>query len=161
MSMAHLRDKLYEAGCGNVRTFLATGNVLFDVSESIAESTIRQKVRNVVEGFGLDNDVFMRTADDIGSVLIRNPFPDAAADRPNHLLVLFMDRFVDSLAQDKLASYKGPERWQISDREIFIDYRDGVGRSKLTAQRLERMIGQAGTARNINTCRKIVDACAG
>ena len=44
---------------------------------------------------------------------------------------------------------------QVHGREVFIDYLDSVGRSKLTPARLERLLGQPGTARNWNTLAKL------
>ncbi len=52
----------------------------------------------------------------------------------------------------------GPERLRGSGREIYIDYREGVARSKLSPAFLERVLQQSGTARNWNTLAKLCEA---
>lgn len=88
-------------------------------------------------------------------VLALNPMPHAATARPNHLLVLFLDRAPDPDTARALLAHGGPEPVEVHGREVFIDYLDGVARSKLTPARLERLLGQPGTARNWNTVGKL------
>jgi uncharacterized protein (DUF1697 family) len=49
----------------------------------------------------------------------------------------------------------GPEEIHVAGRELYIDYRDGLGRSKLTNTLIERTLGVAGTARNWNTVLRL------
>jgi uncharacterized protein (DUF1697 family) len=42
------------------------------------------------------------------------------------------------------------------DREIFVHYPGGSGRSKLDLAYFEKQLGLAGTARNWNTVTKLV-----
>lgn len=81
--------------------------------------------------------------------------PHAATARPNHLLVLFLDRAPDPDHTRALLAHGGPEPVEVHGREVFIDYLDGVARSKLTPARLERLLGQPGTTRNWNTVGKL------
>ena len=158
MSMAELRDGCAEAGLENARTLLATGNLLFETSASASRA--RASVRDVLSRHGLDNALFMRRPDELAAVLEANPFPDAALKRPNHLLVLFLERRVGESELRELEAYDGPERFEARGRELYIDYVDGVGRSRLTPAVLERRLGQPGTARNWNTVNKLVEAAS-
>ena len=54
-------------------------------------------------------------------------------------------------------SYKGPEMIEIRGPEVYLYYPNGVGRSKLTNAFLENRLDAAGTARNWNTLRKLVE----
>ena len=47
------------------------------------------------------------------------------------------------------------ERFETTDRAFFLYAPDGIGRSKL-AERAERLLGVPATARNLNTCQKLV-----
>ena len=97
----------------------------------------------------------LRTVPALRSVLALNPMPHAASARPSHMLVLFLDHppAPDRIAA--LAGHGGPEPVQVHGREVFIDFHDSVGRSKLTPARLERLLGAAGTARNWNSLQKL------
>lgn len=156
MSMRQLRDGCERAGLENVRTLLATGNVVFSSETDIAE--LGGRLTDILASHDLDNKVFLRRPGDLEDVVARNPFADAAVARPNHLLILFleMDPLPDQVAT--LLARQGPERMAVVGREVFIDYVEGVGRSKLTPGVLERSLGQPGTARNWNTVGKLIAA---
>lgn len=153
MSMADLRAACETAGLTAVRTLLASGNLIFRSARPATD--LVATLQRVLQSFGLDNRVFLRSTDDLRQVLALNPMPRAAAARPNHLLVLFLDRAPGPDAARALLAHGGPEPVQVHGREVFIDYLDGVARSRLTPARLERLLGQPGTARNWNTVGKL------
>lgn len=153
MSMAQLRDACVKAGFEHVRTVLATGNIIFSSAKPRVQ--VKQVLDQVIAEHGLSNEVILRCPQDLKAVLEINPFPDAVAARPNHVLVLFMEDAPTTDARPALAQYNGPERVHLTGRDVFIDYVEGVGRSKLTANRLERSLGRSGTARNWNTIQKL------
>lgn len=158
MSMQQLRDACSAAGFEDVRTILATGNLLFSSSRPLRE--LREQLASVIAAHDLENVVFLRQSDDLEAVLRRRPFPDAASARPNRLLVLFLEREPEPDAIAALRGRAGPERIEAGDRELFIDFAEGVGGSKLTPAVIERHLGQPGTARNWNTVRKLLEASA-
>ncbi len=71
------------------------------------------------------------------------------------MLVLFLERDADARAAGALEQYQGPEKIKVLGREVYIDYVDGISRSKLTGAVLEKQLGQPGTARNWNTIHKL------
>ena len=158
MPMSQLRAGCVEAGLKEVRTVLATGNVIF--ASELSESEIFRRLSKVVATFDLQNDVFLRRAQELKEVLAENPFPEASTERPNHMLVLFMSKQPTKSEIMAAHSFGGPERVRVIGKEAYIDYINGVARSKLTPGRLERLLGRSGTARNWNTIGKLVDqAC--
>ena len=157
--MAQLRDACDKAGLRRVQMVLATGNIIFSSAKSRLQ--IKQTLDQVIADHRLSNDVFLRRPDDPKIVLDTNPFPGAAAARPNHMLVLFVNGAPTANARAALAKYTGPEQVHLAGSEIFIDYIEGVARSKLTAARLERIMGRLGTARNWNTIQKLNSASKG
>ena len=156
MPMGALRRACEDAGLHEVRTVLATGNLVFQ--SPLPEGDLAATLRRVVAGFGLTNPAFLRSAAELRQVLALNPMPEAAQIRPNHMLVLFLDQPPPPDRIAALTAHGGPEPVQVHGREVFIDYLDSVGRSKLTPARLERLLGQPGTARNWNTLAKLAPA---
>jgi len=155
MSMQQLRDGCIDRSLKNVRTYIASGNLLFDSAYS--KTQINTLLVEVLAGHDLKNDVFLRRPRDLKAVVSSNPFPAAATSRPNHLLVVFMNKPM-SLATEKLFSeYAGPEQLHAHGREVYIDYVDGVGKSKLTPAKIDKLSGQPGTARNWNTVNKLIE----
>ncbi len=153
--MAQLRAAGEKAGFQDVRTILATGNLVFRTPEP--KDQVIDRLDRIVADHGLRNDVFLRQPFELAEALARNPFPEAADQRPNHMLVLFLEREVEETGSN-LMDHTGPEHIAVHGREVYIDYVEGVGRSRLTPALLERRLGQPGTARNWNTIGKLVQA---
>ena len=73
MPMAALRRACEDAGLDEVRTVLATGNLVFQ--SPLPEEDLAATLRRVVAGFGLDNPTFLRRAAALRQVLVLNPRP--------------------------------------------------------------------------------------
>ena len=150
LAMADLRNLCAEAGFERVETYIASGNVVF---ESAAPARrVKAALETRLQGFqGKPATVLLRTAAQIRAVLKANPFPSAA---PKHTNVIFLDQPPPS---DVLASVKGQtdEEIVVGEKEIFVHYPSGMGRSKLRLPAAE-----AGTARNMNTVVKLAEMAA-
>lgn len=155
LSMAQLRQACEAAGFQDVRTVLATGNVIF--RSPLPEPDIQRALTAIIAAHDLDNQVFLRQPADLRQAMAANPFPAAAKDRPSRLLVMFLGGPTQADGLPK--GYSGPEQLRAIGRDVYIDYPETIGQSKLTPARLERHLGQPGTARNWNTVGKILTAC--
>lgn len=159
MSMKQLARACSDAGLENVRTVLATGNIVF--SSLRTEADILGILSAVIAKHGLGNEVILRQPKQLQAVLDANPFPVASAERPNHMLVLFLAGAPSDANVASIKDRRGPENILAKGHEVFVDYVDGVGRSKISSAWLEKRLGQSGTARNWNTIRKLVDMTSG
>jgi uncharacterized protein (DUF1697 family) len=155
MSMQDLRESCVQAGLENVSTYIASGNLLF--ASPVSKSRLTALLQEILAGYDLENDIILRTPAELKAVVSAAPFPGAAKARPNHLLVVFLNNKLNKHATDKLAARDGPESILALDREFCVDYKEGVGRSKLTPALIERHLGQPGTARNWNTVNKLIE----
>ena len=54
-----------------------------------------------------------------------------------------------------------PEELRIGDRELYIHFPNGMGRSKLSVAAVERALGVPGTGRNWNTVTKLLEIAEG
>lgn len=158
MSMADLRADAEAQGLQEVRTILATGNLVF--ASRKGKASLQRLLEDVLTGFGLslpENAVFLLTPDDLRDAMVAVPFPDAAQDRPSRLLYVATTTPPDDAAQARIAAWdRGPERLRACGSGVFIDYAEGVGTSQLTPRRLETLLGQPGTGRNWNTLGKLL-----
>ncbi len=152
MPLRRLCEACAASELNEVSSYIATGNLIF--SSHVSEEILRRRITEAVAGFGLSNEVFLRRPAELNHAISRNPFPDAALERPGKLLVCFMDGAVSATG---LADYRGPERFKAIGRELYVDYINGVGTSKLTPAVIERRLGQRGTARNWNTIAKLAE----
>lgn len=157
IKMADLRGALADAGLAEVRTLLQSGNVVLR-SDGDDPVTVAAAVRSAAQtAAGVDCRVMVRDLAEMQDLLGRNPFPDAAADDPKRLLVMFLEDSAPKAGAETLRNaHRGPEEISVSGSEAFIHYREGIGRSKLTPAVLERHLGP-GTARNWQTVSKVMD----
>jgi len=162
VAMADLRRFFAEIGFGGAQTLLQSGNVLLD-AEPQSIGTLEELFERQSEArLGLPTEYLVRTADELGRIVDRNPFPRQATEDPSHLLVMFLKSVPLPDGADRVrAAIRGPEKIEVDGRNAYLVYPAGIGESKLTAAVIERELGARGTARNWNTLRKVIDRMAG
>ncbi|MEI5668544.1 DUF1697 domain-containing protein [Bosea sp. CCNWLW174] len=146
LPMSNLRDLCQKAGLGLVRTYIASGNVVFasDATEAEVKALLEEQLRAYA---GKPIGVLVRTAKELAAVSAGNPFPTAS---PNRTVVIFLDQ---PPHPGTLAGITGQDGEEVSVgvREIYVHYGDKMGRSKLSIPH-----AAAGTARNMNTVAALV-----
>jgi uncharacterized protein (DUF1697 family) len=161
VKMAELRAALEDEGFANVATIVASGNVLFDHAEA-ADATLEAQIASIVkERFGIDTFAVVRSKAQLEAAIVENPWVGKGEDKLVH--VHFLTGQPAPAAFEQLAADhqgRGPERLAAGDRALHVDYVDGAGNSKLTGDFIARRLGCKGTARNVRSIRRIVDAMA-
>jgi uncharacterized protein (DUF1697 family) len=155
--MADLRTLLDREGLGEVRTHLQSGNVIVTAS-SADPSRVSKVIEKVIgDWLGLSIRVIVRNREEMAKVVDSNPFVEAGMN-PTMLHAVFLE---SKPSVDRVAGLdpdrSPPDRFTVSDREIYVHYRDGSGRSKLDLSYFERKLGVSGTARNWNTVTRLLD----
>lgn len=159
LKSAELKAVVEGMGFTEVKTILASGNVVFEAGDAEPEALERDLHVALEKATGLKSEVFVRNRGEIAKLVEANPFPEAARERPSFLVVSFHREPVDKAAIARLAqSYDGPERMVVIDRELFTDFPDGQGRSNLIPAMQKAKLSQANTGRNWNTVQKLLAA---
>ncbi len=150
LPMAELRAIGEACGFGAVRTFIASGNMLFDSTAGEAEVAARL-VERLDRFAGKHIPVFVRSAAEMAELAAGNPFID---DKPSRVMahVIAEPPTAEMLAE---ATGVAGERMALGPRAIYVSYGEGIGKTrlKLPAVRL-------GTARNMNSVAKIAGMLA-
>jgi uncharacterized protein (DUF1697 family) len=145
--MTQLVAMCTKAGFADVRTYIASGNVVFEASH--AEKKVKAILEASLHAYaGKPGAVFVRTHAELAAILEANPFPKAA---PNRTMVVFLDEAPPKDAL-KLATGVKDEEMKLGKREIYIHYGEGMGSSKLKIPAATK-----GTARNMNTVAKLAE----
>lgn len=144
LPMAELAAACRAAGLTEVKTYLASGNVVFVGTGTEAEIVAALEAK-LSQRMGRPVAVMLRTADELSDALQRNPFADR---EPSRTLVFFLPKAL--VANDLAATGQKDEEIAAGGREIFVYYARGVGDSRLRIRAAE-----TGTARNLNTVRKL------
>ncbi|MFC3550433.1 DUF1697 domain-containing protein [Lysobacter cavernae] len=147
LPMAELRALCEAAGFAQVRTYIASGNVVLTSTATAAQ--VKAALEAQLAGYaGKPVGVLVRSATELAQVLADHPFPQAA---PNRVVAIFLDEAPPADALDTVKHRKG-EEIALGKREIYVHYGDGMADSKLVIP-----AAKAGTARNLNTIAKLVE----
>jgi uncharacterized protein (DUF1697 family) len=151
LSMTELKSMCESSGFVNPRTYIASGNVVFE--SNLSESAVKAKLEGCMAKYaGKTVDVLVRTGPEMAGVLAKNPFKSRAASRT---VAIFLD---ERAPKDTLKTITGQadEEVALGVREIYVHYGEGMGRSKLKIPAAAR-----GTARNMNTVAKLAEWASG
>lgn len=156
VSMPTLRTVLADAGFTAVKTYVNSGNVVLD-STLRSPAKVGQAVHDVVvEHFGVDTPVLMRTGAQLAQVLDWNPFPDAAAGHPHLVAVLHLSGEPEAAAVETfLAGDYAPVRVAHRGAEVVVDWHERFGRPKVDTAL--KKLGVQATARNWRTLTALVE----
>lgn len=150
LPMAELKAICEGLGFTDVKTYIQSGNVLF--RSDVSEAKVQKALENALaERMGKPPGVVLRGRGELQRIVDEAPFASA---KPNFLLVTFLPEPPPADALEKLVAPDG-EEVQISGREIYVHFPNGSGKSKLKLPALK-----PGTARNLNTVRKLAELAA-
>ncbi|MCH4888124.1 DUF1697 domain-containing protein [Acidaminobacter sp. JC074] len=148
VDMKSLKTLLEDFGLSHVKTYLNTGNVIFDGHISLGE------FEGLIEkNFGISIHVIIKESDELKAYSDNYHLSDG--DK-NAYITLF-DRPVDgyeSLIDEKK---KDDEVYEIKKDHFYFYAPSGYGKTKISNNFLEKKLDRTATTRNIKTIRKIID----
>ncbi len=152
LPMKELTALLEQLGCEKVKTYIQSGNVVFQTEQVnilALNGEIRQKIQ---ETRGFTPEILILAESDLGDAIQNNPFQ---TEEGKALHFFFTSRSPDAPDLDSLISLKSPsEEFSLKGHVLYLHAPDGIGRSRLAA-RVEKALGVPVTARNWNTVKKI------
>lgn len=152
--------KLHESlGLGNVRSYIQSGNVVFECDPKEVTELAERIGREMKRALGLEITVILRTREELQKVVEGNPFTDKDTDR---LHVAFLATVPLNVPQDRIDGAKaGPEELFVSGREIYLFCPNGYGRTKLSNNFFERVLKTTATTRNWKTVNRLLEMMKG
>lgn len=160
IKMADLKQKFEEMGLTKVKTYIQSGNILFESDEE--EVSLQNRLEHEIEAtFGITVPVILRTADEIKKVANNCPFSkeeisaaEATAEGES-LYVSFLARNPSLEGIEKLSTFKSPsEEYRVEGRDVYLLFGHSIRNSKL-ANNLQK-IDVSVTTRNWKTINKLV-----
>ena len=155
VKMSELAELCRSLGFVEVRTHLQSGNVVFSYSGKDTSEVGARMEQALKQRMDLDVAVFVRTGEELQCIISKNPF---RAKNRSRLHVTFLRTRPANIPMDKLNALRDRyEEFAIKDREVYLFLPNGIGRSKLSNNFLERMLGIKATTRNWNTVTALSD----
>ena len=156
LPMRDLVRELEALDCEDVRTFIQSGNAVFQYPEKNTAALGVKIAKKIEDRHGFRPRILILNARQLHKAIASNPFPDAEAEpRTLHLLFLASPPpapKIDALNGAKLSS----ERFQLTDHVFYLHAPEGIGRSKLAAN-VEKLLGVPATGRNWRTVMKLAE----
>jgi len=155
ISMSELRAMAQDLGYTDVASYINSGNLIINTPKKAA--TVEQEISKAIKNtFGHKIDVTVRTPAQLKKILSENPYPDG---NPSQVTVAFLTQAPPRDAKDKVAAIaKDYEPFTFAGQQIYVNYSQGLGRSKL-AEKFSAIIGVSSTVRNVRTVEKVLALC--
>ncbi len=159
LKMERLRELCGQLGMKNVRTYVQSGNVVFN-GAGTAPKWAQALERKLAGETRLPVTVLVKTAAEIAGVLAANPFLKEKGIDATRLHVTFLQQAPAKSAVEALAKIKaGADRFRWLGTEIYLHCPEGYGGSKLSNMAIEKVLGVRATTRNWNTVTKLCAMC--
>ncbi len=153
--MQELRELCESLGLSNPVTYLQSGNLVIDSEKSDAGEVASRLEQAILERFGFEVRILIRTESDFEELLGGSPFAQEGADE-SKIGVVFL---ADPAAEERLAEIasvkSGRDAFACAGTLIYLCCPDGFARTKLTIDLFERKLKTAATARNWRTVKAI------
>lgn len=167
VAAADLRAGAQDAGLHDARTYANSGNLVVtddpDDPTGAASAQATDRVTDALEAaladrLGTRVPFVVVPGPRLARLVEAVPFPDAARDEPARLLLHVGPQDVDADGVAALAAdHDGPKRVVAAQGVLYVHHVDGVGRSRLTGDRIDRAAGTWTTGRNWRTVTRLLE----
>lgn len=153
--MAELRTLLAEAGYGDVRTYIASGNVLLDGPRGAA--ALSASLEKLIAGaFGVTTTVILRTPRQLAGTVAAHPFGSTSETH-----VAFLSGRPAAAAAARLdGASPGSDNAVLAGSDVYLRLPRGVHGSRLSGARIESLLGVSATLRNWRTVVALAELAA-
>ncbi len=155
IAMADLRRVFERLGHGDVHTVLNSGNVAFTVGKRRGSESAARIEKAIANQCGVSTRVTVLKQKELKSAVGKNPFASVGHDPSRLLLMAFRDPGAVARVRPLLKERWAPEALALEGRVGYLWCANGVADSRLWPA-IGRVVGDAGTARNIATMTKLL-----
>ncbi len=155
--MTDLSAMFTAAGCKNVRTFIQSGNVIFDSSAKVSAQVPRLVAEQITKTLGHKAPIVLRSLDELEDAVASNPFIKAGAVLES-LHMLFLAGAPEASQLAALDPNRSPgDEYIVRRREIYLRLTTSAADTKLTNAYFDSKLATISTGRNWRTVTKLLD----
>lgn len=153
LPMKDLVGILEGMGCEKIKTYIQSGNVVFQTNKEQANKIAREISSRILESHGFEPKVLLLEIPELQDAIENNPFN---TEDGKALHFFFLDSHPNNPDLERLMAIKSKsEEFKLQKKVFYLYAPDGVGRSKV-AVKVEQCLGTPVTARNWNTVSKLI-----
>jgi uncharacterized protein (DUF1697 family) len=151
--MAELRVLLEEAGYENVRTYIASGNIVLDGPRGAADLAATFE-RLIADSFGVKTTAIVRTPRALATTVAKHPFDDSSETHVGFLAAR------PGAAGVRQLEAVDPGSAVVTGTDLYLRLPTGVHGSRLSIARVESLLGVQATLRNWRTVVALAELAA-
>ncbi len=158
VKMEVLRQLFETLGLLNVETFIASGNVIFDVLPGNTAELERKIETHLRQSLGFEVATFIRSAAELFQIVGYQAFSPAALEQSTAYNIAFLASSPTETAIQKLMTLRTEiDDFHVHGREVYWLCRKKQSESTFSNAVLEKTLGMASTLRGMNTVQKLVE----
>lgn len=158
IKMADLKQSFESLKFQNVRTYIQSGNVLFESSLKSTAILATMIQKRILKDFGHEVWVAVRSTKELGKIIRKNPFLKLKGVNLTRIYVSFGSQASKPASLQGLKKFASPsERFHPFGNEIYLYCPDGYGKTKLSNNTLEKVLSIQATTRNWNTVQTLYE----
>ena len=157
IKMADLQSHFASCGAVNVRTYIQSGNVVFE-HRTRPSATLRKILeQQLADKLGYAVPTLVRTAKEFAAIAKANPHDTGLSEFGKRMYVCFFESPPSATAVKGILSHgNDAERLVVKGGAGYAYYANGLGKAKLTSAVIERKLGTV-TFRNWNTVTALLE----
>lgn len=156
--MADLRGLYESLGFEKVRSYIQSGNVVFETAIKDAEEISEKLELEIRKVYGFDVSVILRSVLEMKKIVGGNPFLKGEGIDLSKLHIVFLKEKAGKIPKGDIDKVKGTGEEVAKSRcEIYLFLPNGYGRSKLNNNFFEKKLGIPATTRNMKTAKKLLE----
>src|SRR5512137_1495419 len=140
IGMADLVQLCTSLGFDNVRTYLQSGNVLFESPDRDPGRLSSMISENISQKFGFSVNVILRTSDELRRIILANPVEKEGLDADKYHVTFLSDIPSEDFPGSGMKGKDGQDRYVIIGREIYLFCPNGYGRTKFSTTFFEKKL---------------------
>jgi uncharacterized protein (DUF1697 family) len=162
VKMEKLRTSFEALGFRRVRTYVQSGNVVFEAKKASSNKLSNSIKEKISDDFGFSVPLVLRTSNEIRKIANDNPFLKEKGIDSSKLHVTLLSAFPEKSALGKLDELNAdPDQFLINGREVYLYCPNGYGRTRLSNATFEKLLSVHATTRNWKTVKTLVEILFG
>jgi len=161
LPMKGLVELCREIGCGEVRTYIQSGNVIFQADPAVESALPAMISAGIAARYELRVPVVVRTAGRMAEIVRANPFLEAGVPEETLHVMFLADQpaagRIDSLDPDR----SPPDRFAVRGSDIYLWLPNGVAETKLSTGYFDARLATTSTGRNWRTVTTLLALMTG
>lgn len=155
LPMRELSAIFAAAGASNIRTYIQSGNVLFE--SPLPDPLIAQVTSEIARIYGYPGRIVLRSAAELRVAFKSNPFEKAGAPHETLHVYFLADKPAPAAAKALDPNRSLGDSFVVRNREVYLHLPNGMARTKLTNAYFDSKLKTTSTARNWNTVAKLME----